>query len=212
MTRSTLVGYPGSYRDVHGCAGGPTVTLPTTRQSHASLVQSAARAPRARPCERTLDADGSRRIVERSAIARRAIRVLGRQPWPTRQGQRPARGSARAGPTGSAGRRRGRLRQRGTGGDRLRRRHRGGRSRSRRVPHHQQATEKLRTDQRSTRANKLDEDPESVAERFRSGELDTLDLVRHYGVVLDWGTGELLPRTTEQYRDTLRRRSAACWS
>ena len=76
----------------------------------------------------------------------------------------------------------------------------------------QQATEKLRTDQRSTRANKLDEDPESVAERFRSGELDTLDLVRHYGVVLDWGTGELLPRTTEQYRDTLRRRSAACWS
>jgi N-methylhydantoinase B len=76
----------------------------------------------------------------------------------------------------------------------------------------QRATEKLRTEQRSTRANKLDEDPESVAERFRSGELDTLDLVRHYGVVLDWGTGELLRRTTEQYRDTLRRRSAACWS
>lgn len=33
-----------------------------------------------------------------------------------------------------------------------------------------------------------------------------------WSVVLDWGTGELLPRTTEQYRDTLRRRSAACWS
>jgi N-methylhydantoinase B len=39
-----------------------------------------------------------------------------------------------------------------------------------------------------------------------------LDLVRHHGVILDWGTGELLPRTTEQYRALLRRRSAAHWS
>jgi N-methylhydantoinase B len=39
-----------------------------------------------------------------------------------------------------------------------------------------------------------------------------MDLVRHYGVVLDWGTGELLSRTTEQYREMLRRRSAASWS
>ena len=59
------------------------------------------------------------------------------------------------------------------------------------------ATAKLRAEQRQTRVGKLDEDPEAVAERFRAGELDTLDLVRHYGVVLDWGTGELLPRTTE---------------
>ena len=59
---------------------------------------------------------------------------------------------------------------------------------------------------------KLDEDPEAVAERFRAGELDTLDLVRHYGVILDWGTGELLPRTTEQYRDMLKQRAAGGWS
>ena len=76
----------------------------------------------------------------------------------------------------------------------------------------QEATEKLRSEQRATRAAKLEQDAEAVAKRFRSGELDTLDLVRHYGVVLDWGTGELLPRSTEQYRDVLRRRSAACWS
>ena len=43
--------------------------------------------------------------------------------------------------------------------------------------------------------------------RFREGELDILDLVRHYGVVLDWGTAELLPQTTEQYRDMLKRRT-----
>ena len=76
----------------------------------------------------------------------------------------------------------------------------------------EQATEQLRAEQRETRAGKLDEDPETVAERFRAGALDTMDLVRHYGVVLDWGTGELLSRTTEQYREMLRRRSAACWS
>ena len=38
-----------------------------------------------------------------------------------------------------------------------------------------------------------------------------LDLVRHYGVILDWGTGELLPKTTEQFRAMLRRRMAPHW-
>lgn len=76
----------------------------------------------------------------------------------------------------------------------------------------QEATERLRSEQHATRSAKLDEDPEAVAERFRSGELDTMDLVRHYGVVLDWGTGEPLRRTTEQYREMLKRRTAAFWS
>lgn len=73
-------------------------------------------------------------------------------------------------------------------------------------------TEMLRAEQRATRAAKLDEDPRAVADRFRSGELDTMDLVRHYGVILDWGTGELLSRTTEQYREMLKRRTAAASS
>ena len=38
-----------------------------------------------------------------------------------------------------------------------------------------------------------------------------LDLVRHYGVIVDWGTGELLPRTTEMFRAMLRRRAVAHW-
>ena len=38
-----------------------------------------------------------------------------------------------------------------------------------------------------------------------------LDLVRHYGVILDWGTGELLPKTTETFREMLQRRSASHW-
>ena len=74
------------------------------------------------------------------------------------------------------------------------------------------ATESLRAEQRGARAAKLDEDPEDVARRYRDGELDVLDLVRHYGVILDWGSGELLARTTEQYRALLQRRSASQWA
>lgn len=74
------------------------------------------------------------------------------------------------------------------------------------------ATTTLRDEQRGARAARLDEDPEDVARRFREGDLDVLDLVRHYGVILDWGSGELLPRTTEQYRELLRRRSASQWA
>ena len=73
------------------------------------------------------------------------------------------------------------------------------------------ATEKLRDEQRGAREARLDEDPEDVAQRFRDGDLDVLDLVRHYGVILDWGSGEVLPRTTEQYRELLKRRSASAW-
>jgi N-methylhydantoinase B len=36
-------------------------------------------------------------------------------------------------------------------------------------------------------------------------------VLRRYGVILDWGTGELLPRTTEQFRAMLQRRAARHW-
>ncbi len=57
----------------------------------------------------------------------------------------------------------------------------------------------------------LEEDPESVAARFRNGELDEMDLVRRYAVILDWGSGELLPKTTEQYRSMFRAQIAPNW-
>ena len=75
----------------------------------------------------------------------------------------------------------------------------------------QDASASLREELRSTRAAKITEDAESVAQRFRDGELDILDLVRHYGVILDWATGELLPTTTQQYREQLQRRSLSHW-
>jgi N-methylhydantoinase B len=74
-----------------------------------------------------------------------------------------------------------------------------------------EATEAARTAFAAARRGWLEEDAESVAKRYRDGELDVLDLVRHYGVILDWGTGELLPKTTVTFREMLQRRSASHW-
>jgi N-methylhydantoinase B len=74
-----------------------------------------------------------------------------------------------------------------------------------------EATKRERERIRAHRLGWLQEDPEAVAGRYRSGELDALDLVRHYGIILDWGTGTLLPRTTEQFRAMLYRRAVAHW-
>jgi N-methylhydantoinase B len=64
---------------------------------------------------------------------------------------------------------------------------------------------------RAERSGWLEEDPEAVAARYRAGELSVLDLVRRYGVIVDWGTGELFPTTTEQFRAMLRRRTSSHW-
>ena len=76
---------------------------------------------------------------------------------------------------------------------------------------HEEATEQERAQARSVRLDRLAEPPEGVAERYRNGQLDVLDLVRHYGVILDWGSGELLPQTTETFRAMLARRAVAYW-
>lgn len=73
------------------------------------------------------------------------------------------------------------------------------------------ATTELREKLRITRKEQLASNPEEVAKRFRDGELDTLDLIRQYGVILDWSNGELLPNTTAQFREQLQRRSAQHW-
>ncbi len=58
----------------------------------------------------------------------------------------------------------------------------------------------------------LEEDPERVAERYRAGELDAFDLVRQYGVIVDWGSGELLANTTAEFRGMMKRRCVPHWS
>ncbi|GAB2651100.1 hydantoinase B/oxoprolinase family protein [Prescottella soli] len=73
-------------------------------------------------------------------------------------------------------------------------------------------TRQLRASIRKSRRSWLTADPAEIAERYRNGELDMLDLIRRYGVIVDWGTGELLPTTTTQFRELLQNRAAQHWN
>ena len=64
---------------------------------------------------------------------------------------------------------------------------------------------------RAARHGWLAADPEEIAARFRAGEIDVMDAVRQYAVLLDWETGELLPKSTAQHREMMLKRSAAFW-
>ncbi|MGB3389914.1 MAG: hydantoinase B/oxoprolinase family protein [Pseudaminobacter sp.] len=58
----------------------------------------------------------------------------------------------------------------------------------------------------------LDEDAGEIAARYRARELDMFDLIRQYGVIVDWGSGELLANTTAAFRDMLKRRTVPYWT
>jgi N-methylhydantoinase B len=75
-----------------------------------------------------------------------------------------------------------------------------------------EATKAERVRIRAERRQWLEEDPATVAERYRKGELNAFDLVRRYGVIVDWGTGEVLPRTTAEFRRMMKRRVIPHWS
>ncbi|MFG6157910.1 hydantoinase B/oxoprolinase family protein [Halomonas sp. 1390] len=73
-------------------------------------------------------------------------------------------------------------------------------------------TAKAREWIRANRREWLKAPPEDVAKQYRDGELNALDVIRRYGVVLDWGTGELLEKSTQQSRDSLAKRSSSYWT
>lgn len=75
----------------------------------------------------------------------------------------------------------------------------------------QEETERARERIRGERLGWLAADGEEVASRYRNGDLDVLDLVRQHGVIVDWGTGQLLSHTTEMFRAMLHRRAATRW-
>lgn len=75
----------------------------------------------------------------------------------------------------------------------------------------EEGTAKLRAEIREQRVGWLEEDPEKVVAMWRAGEIDLLDTIRRYGVIIDLGDGSVLRRTTEQFRAMLKRRSAAHW-
>lgn len=74
------------------------------------------------------------------------------------------------------------------------------------------ATAALRSEIRANRLQWLQEDPEQLAQRYRDGDVDMLDMIRRYGVIVDWGTGELLPSSTATFRKSLQTRSSDHWA
>ena len=74
------------------------------------------------------------------------------------------------------------------------------------------ATERERDRIDQARAGWLNEDAQKIAERYRTHELNALDLIRQYGVIVDWGSGKLLETTTRQFREMLKRRTAPYWA
>jgi N-methylhydantoinase B len=65
---------------------------------------------------------------------------------------------------------------------------------------------------RANRKAWLKLDAEVIARRYRAGELDQFDLIRQYGVIVDWGSGQLLEKTTQQTRGLLNKRAASHWA
>jgi N-methylhydantoinase B len=75
-----------------------------------------------------------------------------------------------------------------------------------------EATAQERSWIRANRRAWLEDDPELVAAQYRAGEIDLLDSIRRYGVIIDQRNGQLLFKTTEQFREMMLRRSAAHWA
>lgn len=75
-----------------------------------------------------------------------------------------------------------------------------------------EATTEARREIAKARRGWLAEDPVKVAARYRKGEINNMDMVRRYCVIVDWGTGELLPISTDQFRASVNTRSADHWN
>ncbi len=65
---------------------------------------------------------------------------------------------------------------------------------------------------RENRKRWISEEPHAVVEKYRRGEIDELDVLRRYGVIMDKKTNTLLPKTTEQYREMMQKRTVSYWS
>lgn len=75
----------------------------------------------------------------------------------------------------------------------------------------QEATREEREFIRENRMGWMKEDPATVKALLQAGQIDELDVVRRYGVIMDWGTKEVLPKTTGQFREMIQKRSVAYW-
>jgi len=75
-----------------------------------------------------------------------------------------------------------------------------------------EATKAARREIAKARRGWLNEDPVKVAARYIKGEINSFDMVRRYAVIVDWGSGELMPKTTEQFRASTKLRTSDHWN
>ena len=73
------------------------------------------------------------------------------------------------------------------------------------------ATKNERVKIAKKRKSWLNEDPKKIAKMYQRKELDMYDLIRRYGVICDWGTGELFESTTAEFRKLLKERAMQHW-
>lgn len=64
---------------------------------------------------------------------------------------------------------------------------------------------------RKNRKAWLETDPLQVENDFVNGEIDKLDVIRRFGVIMDYATNKVLVKSTEQFRETMRKRSLTYW-
>ncbi|SES40830.1 hydantoinase B/oxoprolinase family protein [Rhizobium sp. NFR03] len=74
------------------------------------------------------------------------------------------------------------------------------------------ATEAARAEIRSERKGWARCDPRDISIRYKAGEINALDAVRRFAVILDWESGEVLEKTTMQFRESFEKRSVAHWA
>ncbi|MEH6719549.1 MAG: hydantoinase B/oxoprolinase family protein [Aurantimonas endophytica] len=74
------------------------------------------------------------------------------------------------------------------------------------------ATQAKRAEIRAARTEWARSDPQEVARKYKTGEINALDAIRRYATILDWETGEVLPKTTEQFRESFEKRTVAHWT
>ena len=65
---------------------------------------------------------------------------------------------------------------------------------------------------RKNRKTWLETDPLQVEEDFVNGEIEKLDVIRRFGVIMDYATNKVLLKSTEQYRESMKKRSLAYWN
>ena len=74
------------------------------------------------------------------------------------------------------------------------------------------ATHAARAEIRANRKDWARMDPHTVSARYKAGEINSLDAVRRFAVILDWESGEVLEKTTAQFRESFEKRSVAHWA